>query len=132
MKQAVCLLMFSDKGNVLGVTRRNSPDQWGMPGGKVDDIDANILEALQREIREETGIYVLKASMIPLHSAKEGDFWVTTFLYPYEFAEREGSNFTPEDGLIVDWISPKILLTSSPFAKYNQDVLLKSTYHELS
>ncbi len=130
MKQAVCLLVFSDKGNVLGVSRRYSPDEWGMPGGKVENEDENVLVALQREVYEETRIMVLKTNMIPLHSAQEDDFWVTTFLH--DGVISEDCQIIPEDGLIVKWIDPKLLLTSSPFVSYNRDVILKSTYHELS
>lgn len=119
MKHAVCLLALSTKGNILGVSRRNDPTQWGMPGGKVDPGE-NVLEALQREVFEELGINALQERMIPLYADSEGDFWVSTFLYLSEI--DEGTEFDVERGLTVRWINPKEFLTLEPFVDYNTGV----------
>lgn len=116
MKHAVCLLALSTKGNILGVSRRNDPTQWGMPGGKVDPGE-NVLEALQREVFEELGVNALKQNMVPLYADSEGDFWVSTFLYMNEIDEE--TKFEVEEGLTVRWINPKEFLTLEPFVDYN-------------
>lgn len=119
MKQAVCLLVISTKGNILGVSRRNDVTKWGMPGGKVDPGE-DVLQALQREVGEEIGIHVLKQNLIPLYADSEGDFWVSTFLYLNEIDEE--TEFDIEDGLAVRWFHPKEFLTLEPFLDYNNGV----------
>lgn len=119
MKQAVCLLVISTKGNILGVSRRNDATKWGMPGGKVDPGE-DVLQALQREVGEEIGIHVLKQNLIPLYADSEGDFWVSTFLYLNEIDEE--TEFDIEDGLTVRWFHPKEFLTLEPFLDYNEGV----------
>jgi 8-oxo-dGTP pyrophosphatase MutT (NUDIX family) len=34
--QSAALLTFNEQRQVLGVTRRGTTDNWGLPGGKVD------------------------------------------------------------------------------------------------
>ncbi len=40
---------------ILGVSRRDDPFAWGLPGGKVED-DESELECARRELAEETGV----------------------------------------------------------------------------
>lgn len=60
MKLAVCALILNDDGLVLGCSRRNEPDNMGLPGGKVDD-DEKPWNAICREVQEETGLTILSA-----------------------------------------------------------------------
>lgn len=55
-----------DGDNRVLLTRRNIPPfngQWVMPGGKID-LGEPILNALQREVREEVGIEVEVAGLV--------------------------------------------------------------------
>lgn len=51
---AVVVLAKTSKGTLL-VSRRNIPDNFGLPGGKVEDGETPI-QAARRELKEETGI----------------------------------------------------------------------------
>ena len=47
-------------GKVLGVSRKTDPNDFGLPGGKVDEGET-LYDAMVREVKEETGLTVLKA-----------------------------------------------------------------------
>jgi 8-oxo-dGTP pyrophosphatase MutT (NUDIX family) len=124
MKTAVCLLCpRGDK--YLSISRRNDPTQWGMPGGKVDPYESNV-EAVQREVGEETGILASAVSYEPLlssHCPGEVDFWVTTYLWVDEFAIND-CELVAEEGMTLDWKTEEELCDPavSPFAEYNKRV----------
>lgn len=128
MKNAVTLLLIQD-GLVLAVSRRHNYNQFGLPGGKVDEGEANIF-ALQREVREETNLRLQIADLTPIYSNQstgDDNFWTTCYLYT-------GPRISPaqlygnEEGIDVFWRAFDELCdeTQSPFAIYNQ--ALKRTY----
>ncbi len=53
------------ENKVLLVRRKNPPlaGQWGLPGGK-QKVGETMMEAAQREVREETGIEIIPMGMI--------------------------------------------------------------------
>ena len=109
----------------LSISRRNDDTLWGLPGGKVDPYEANV-EAIQREVKEETGIMAAVISFEPLYSGfcpGEVNFWVTTYLWvdPLPIKDVE---LKPEEGLLLDWKSEEELCNPSisPFADYNKRV----------
>jgi 8-oxo-dGTP diphosphatase len=64
---SVVAVIVNEAGEVL-LTRRNIEpfkDLWVMPGGKID-LGEPVLEALQREVREEVGIEVAVEGLIDL------------------------------------------------------------------
>lgn len=50
-------LIFNHAGEVLMVRTRKWSDRWGMPGGKIQ-MGESMVDALRREIREETGLEI--------------------------------------------------------------------------
>lgn len=112
VKQAACILIISDDGKVLAVSRKDDPSMMGMPGGSVDPGESPI-QAAKRELKEETGLDV--TDLNPVFSKFDGDSYCTTFV-----GKVEGEINTDESG-IIRWVYPSVLVDeqSSPFVSYN-------------
>jgi 8-oxo-dGTP diphosphatase len=54
VKLAVCIVVHRD-GKLCIVARKKRPDDWNLPGGKVEDFET-LEEAAERELKEETGL----------------------------------------------------------------------------
>jgi 8-oxo-dGTP pyrophosphatase MutT (NUDIX family) len=125
MKTAVALLIFDKHGaKILAISRRDRPDQWGFPGGKVDPGESNVQAAL-RELREETGLNVYINEVTPLFTdicAGDVNYWCTTYLSE---AQINPGSLLPEEGLNLTWMWPEELCNPkySPFANYNSRVM---------
>ncbi len=127
LNPAVCVILPTRNTieELLAVSRRNDPTQWGIPGGKVDKMEVNVNAAI-REIYEETGLTVWAYNLQPIYSGpcfgKDGqDFWVTTYL-----ASEWGGEIKAEAGLLIKPMEIEALCDwdVSPFAAYNRSVRL--------
>lgn len=104
-----CILAFNEQGKVLGVSRKDDPNDWGMPGGRVESGESSIAAAI-RELKEETGLDAID----PILCFAEK----SNYLFCYTFrADVVGVIKTNEEGR-VRWIDPSLLLKGT-FASYN-------------
>jgi 8-oxo-dGTP diphosphatase len=97
-------------GKVLGVSRKTDPNDFGLPGGKVDEGET-LYDAMVREVKEETGLTVLKAK--PLFFREDTDFVAVVYLVEQYYGEIS----TDEAGA-VKWIDFEVLKQGS-FGDYN-------------
>lgn len=97
-------------GKVLGVSRKTDPNDFGLPGGKVDEGET-LYDAMVREVKEETGLTVLKAK--PLFFREDTDFVAVVYLVEQYYGEIS----TEETGA-VKWIDFEVLKQGS-FGDYN-------------
>lgn len=120
MKRAVCVLITNpDTGEILVVSRKDNPNSFGLPGGKIDPGETPE-EAICRETLEETGLTInvddldLVFEEVCLRHAPEG-----TDYYAYGFVASTyiGEIATQEKG-VVRWGSWEDLAQGA-FAKYN-------------
>jgi mutator protein MutT len=95
---------------LLGVSRKDNHELFGLPGGKVDEGET-LYDAMVREVKEETNIDVLSA--IPIYFREDGDFLAVVFLV----TKWEGEVSSVEAGK-VDWITFEELKQGS-FPEYN-------------
>jgi 8-oxo-dGTP diphosphatase len=68
MKHTVTAIILNDENQVLAVSRKDDHEDFGLVGGKVDDTDLSIQDAIVREVKEETGLDIEKSSMIQILS----------------------------------------------------------------
>ncbi|KAK4183183.1 NUDIX hydrolase domain-like protein [Podospora australis] len=99
------------------------PRKWECPGGGVEDSDLTIIDAVIREIQEETGIGITRQSILePVGNTP--DEWVekrtgllwrkVTFLVTVEGSgSLEGVKLNPEEHQDFHWASEKELASES-------------------
>ena len=97
-------------GKVLGVSRKTDPNDFGLPGGKVEEGET-LYDAMVREVKEETGLTVLRAK--PIFFREDTDFVAVVYLVEQFYGEIS----TEETGA-VKWIDFELLKQGS-FGDYN-------------
>ena len=126
MRQAAGMLIIKD-GMILGVSRKNDPTKFGLPGGKCDGFEAPWQAAI-REVKEETDIdagdlIVVYKRTEPAHApAPEGEDFEAYCFYPLEW---RGEPKSMEEGTVVKWLTAAELTSpeSGAFAEYNKIAL---------
>lgn len=105
---------------VLAVTRRGRPDDWNLPGGKIDPGETPRIAVL-RELLEETG--VIGRGLVPCHQAGDGTgLLVRAYLVGgYEDEPRQR-----EEGIKVGWkMLHQIAGPASSFHTFNRILFVK-------
>jgi 8-oxo-dGTP pyrophosphatase MutT (NUDIX family) len=119
MKLAVCALLYNERGEILGVSRRNRPSDMNLPGGKVDPGETP-KEACEREIFEETGLKISNLELVYRAPCIGGDTDYDTHTYTAKF---EGVPEAKEPGFVVKWVPWGEILGTNTFAAYNRGLL---------
>lgn len=96
--------------DLLGVSRKDNHELFGLPGGKVDPGE-DTYTAMCREVFEETGLVVDGA--IPFFFREEDGFLAVVYLV----TDWHGDVSTAESGR-VEWVGFDVLKRGS-FAEYN-------------
>jgi ADP-ribose pyrophosphatase YjhB (NUDIX family) len=98
---------------LLSISRENDPDDWTLPGGKLEPGES-WLTGLVREVREETGVEVISANLVH-EGESDDDHYVRVYScrlaeYPETFPDN------PEG--VVKWVKPHELVKGC-FRKFN-------------
>lgn len=108
------LILKGDK--VLAVARRNDPNMWGLPGGKVDPGETE-KEAAIRECLEETGLEIFNLKEVIRRNVGSDTGVTFTCDYRGEPSTQPGE---PE----CRWQEPEALMTGV-FGEYNTKLFRK-------
>ena len=73
-------LIRNEQGQVLFIRRRDN-GKWGIPAGAIE-LRETVFEALLREVKEETGLDVISATLVAVYSGEKVAF---TSAYGYEY-----------------------------------------------
>lgn len=128
LKRAVTLLSLNAAGQILCISRRNQPDQFGLIAGKVDPGEHDI-QAIIREAEEEAGLRLSPYELVPLYvaavpaSVAGVAYWTTTYLLTRHLDPDE--HLVAEEGLTLAFKTIPAFLDAkgSPFTDYNSGVL---------
>ncbi len=71
--------IFDNHGRILCVKQSAGPRKWTLPGGRMESGESPI-EALVREVREETGYHVEVGDLIGVYSTPAKDNVVLSFV----------------------------------------------------
>jgi len=111
-KRAVTILLHNDDGDILAVSRKNDINDFGLPGGKIDEGETEE-QAIIRETKEETGLDV--SNLRPFFVREDGEYISTTFIGNYS-----GEISTSEKGKVI-WTNFDKIKKGS-FGKYNEQL----------
>lgn len=62
-------IIMDEENRVLYIQRKGN-QKWALPAGSIE-LNESIFECLQREVREETGLEVLAATLVAMYTGKE-------------------------------------------------------------
>ena len=114
IRAAVSAVIFDRRGRLL-LQQRSDGGQWGLPGGAVE-IGESVREAIEREVREETGLTIAVRRMVGVYSEPalqvvrypDGNVWHYISVC-FECAVRGGELTTCDETLALDYFSPRRL-----------------------
>lgn len=112
MKRASGTLIIKE-GKVLCVSRKNNPNDFGIPGGKCEEGES-FEDCAVRELFEETGITSWGSRKIFVSEDDLGWVMATCVVEGYY-----GEISTTETGKVA-WLTPKELVSNSSFSNYNK------------
>ena len=123
-KVATVIRITNSQGRILGVSRKDDPNAWGVPGGKFEsqdgdpEIQDHLMLSAARELSEETGI---QAPHLKYLGAKYcGEYLVHAFATEMEWDPIQ----IPGEGM-VKWVE-ELDLCQGPFGEYNEWLLQQS------
>lgn len=119
MNFSVQAIILNDKGEVLAVSRKTDHNDFGLAGGKVDELDHQngiygpFEAALIREVKEETGLNInMETAELVFAIHKDGYMG-----YTYLIKDWSGEIQTDEPH-VVKWTYFAEIMTGS-FGRYN-------------
>lgn len=111
VKKAAQVVLINEEGLILGVSRKDNHNDFGLPGGKMEPEDADEIAAAIREAKEETGLDIYDLELVfVMH--KEG-YLGHTYLAKYS------GEINHNEPHVVKWV-PFSVVSSGSFGRFNE------------
>lgn len=115
------------RGTQVLLTQRSEaedvfPGLWGIPGGKMDSTDNDLLSALKREIREEVGIEVEGFRVLKDNVVNKPDKNVLYITVATEYVS--GTPTALEEVQNVGWFNVEQIPAPELFTPFTRDLVL--------
>lgn len=118
---------------VVGVTRKDNPNDWGLPGGKIEQGET-FKEAAVREVLEETGLEIDPLFLQRVYTGPIVEYVCTTYIYTWDstspfLEEWIKQSLRPEPGTdcLVGLVGLKELINGS-FGDYNDKLFMEMSW----
>jgi len=118
--EAACFFLMNEEGKVLAVSRKDDPNDFGLPGGKIEPGETSI-EAAIRELREETGLFVYADEVRFVYEREDNGKFAAC--YTTDINNLHGQISLTETGK-VEWVDP-VVITQGSFGEYNKGLLTR-------
>lgn len=109
----VSVVLLFNQGQILAVSRKNNPDDFGLPGGKLEPNET-FEEGAIREVKEETGLDIF--GLTPVFYRMDGDFFAVCYV-----AQWKGEIDNDLESGIVKWADFETIKSGS-FGHYNEEL----------
>lgn len=120
---------------VVGVTRKDNPNDWGLPGGKIEQGET-FKEAAVREVLEETGLEIDPLFLQRVYTGPIGEYICATYLYTWDSESRFleewiKQSIRPEPGTdsVVGLVGLKELINGC-FSDYNDRLFMEMAWRQ--
>lgn len=100
-----CVLILNSQGQVLLGKRKNSykAGYYGLPGGRID-VNEPIATAIQREVKEETGLVLTDFEYVGVVRENQGDYDFIHFIYVVKNVAQEPQLMEPDKCEGWEWL----------------------------
>jgi len=112
---SVCVLILNDDDLILGVSRKDDHNDFGLPGGKIEPGETPE-EAIIREVKEETGLTLRGSFRCMMHDCFDKKNGMKPCVV---FAAKATGEISYDEPHVVKWVTAKTL-TEGTFGDFNK------------